>query len=103
MTKEDIAAAIAAANFAGWNKIQDGATVYLTRLAATATAKLSYSDPDNTGVTANDTLIRAGAAAEYTDVTMQGPDIVTLADKAAYDALENKDPATIYVWGLNDE
>lgn len=103
MTCEDIAAAIAAANIAGWNKIQDGATVYLTRLAATATAKLSYSDPDNTGVTANDTLIRAGAAAEYTDIAMQGPDIVTLADKAAYDALENKDPATIYVWGLNNE
>ena len=29
--------------------------------------------------------------------------VVTLADKAAYDALETKDNMTLYVWGLNNE
>ena len=29
--------------------------------------------------------------------------VVTLANKAAYDALETKDPATLYVWGYTNE
>lgn len=29
--------------------------------------------------------------------------VVTLADKAAYDALETKDPSTLYVWGYANE